>query len=188
MMHSSLISSIDELMKEKDKVVIAIDGGCASGKTTLTSSLAETYECNVFHIDNFFLQPHQRTEARLNTVGGNVDYERFEEEVLVKLSTNESFSYAPYCCKTLDLLPPIYVEPLKLNIIEGVYSMHPNLIKYYDLKVFLEVPYQTQIERITKRNSKMLKRFMEEWIPLEETYFTEMRIKEKCDLIFESVT
>jgi len=183
-MYNSLISSIDKLVKEKDKIVIAIDGGCASGKTTLASSLAETYECNVFSMDNFFLQPDQRTETRLNTVGGNVDYERFEEEILAKLSSNEIFSYAPYCCKTQDLLTPIYVNPLKLNIVEGVYSMHPNLIKYYDLKIFLEVPYQTQIERITKRNSKMLNRFIEEWIPLEETYFTEMKIKEKCDLFF----
>ena len=52
---------IDELLTQKDRVVVAIDGKYTSGKTTLASKLAEIYDCNVFHMDDFFLRPEQRT-------------------------------------------------------------------------------------------------------------------------------
>ena len=55
---------IDMLLEEKDFAVVAIDGKCTSGKTTLASKLAEIYDCNVFHMDDFFLRPEQRTPER----------------------------------------------------------------------------------------------------------------------------
>ena len=70
---------INMLLEEKNFVIVAIDGKCTSGKTTLASQLAEIYDCNVFHMDDFFLRPEQRTPERFAEVGGNVDYERFHE-------------------------------------------------------------------------------------------------------------
>ena len=58
-------SKIDMLLGEKDFVIVDIDGKCTSGKTTLASKLAEIYDCNVFHMDDFFLRPEQRTPERL---------------------------------------------------------------------------------------------------------------------------
>ena len=76
---------IDELWEKKDMIIVAIDGKCTSGKTTSASKLAEIYDCNVFHMDDFFLRPEQRTSERFAEIGGNVDYERFQEEVLFPL-------------------------------------------------------------------------------------------------------
>jgi uridine kinase len=53
---STLRSAIDRLLQQ-DRVIVAIDGKCTSGKTTLASRLAEIYDCNVFHMDDFFLRP-----------------------------------------------------------------------------------------------------------------------------------
>jgi uridine kinase len=52
-----LRKKIDELLMQKDIVIVAIDGKCTSGKTTLAAKLAEIYDCNVFHMDDFFLRP-----------------------------------------------------------------------------------------------------------------------------------
>jgi len=76
---------IDELLTQKDMVIVAIDGKCTSGKTTLASKLTQIYDCNVFHMDDFFLRPEQRTPERFAEVGGNVDYERLQEEVMIPL-------------------------------------------------------------------------------------------------------
>ena len=65
------------LQTDKPRLLIAIDGCCATGKTTLARQLAERYECNLFHMDDFFLRPHQRTEERLAAPGENIDHERF---------------------------------------------------------------------------------------------------------------
>ena len=45
---------INMLLEEKNFVIVAIDGKCTSGKTTLASQLAEIYDCNVFHINLMF--------------------------------------------------------------------------------------------------------------------------------------
>ena len=162
---------IDELLAAKNTVIVAIDGKCTSGKTTLASKLAEIYDCNVFHMDDFFLRPEQRTPERLAEIGGNVDYERFREEVLLPLKSGKAFSYRPFDCSTFTLAAPVTVTPKKLNIIEGTYSHHPYFGNPYDLKVLLTVDEETQRQRILERPTFLHKRFFEEWIPMENRYF-----------------
>ena len=116
---------IDAKLAQKEYVIVAIDGPCTSGKTTLASQLETLYDCNVFHMDDFFLRPQQRTADRFAEVGGNIDYERFYEEVLTPLQKGLPFSYRPFDCSTFTLPEPIQVSPKKLNIIEGTYSHHP---------------------------------------------------------------
>ena len=50
-----LLVRIDRLMAEQERVLVAIDGGSASGKTTLGELLQSVYACPVFHMDDFFL-------------------------------------------------------------------------------------------------------------------------------------
>ena len=97
---------IDTLLEEQTFVIVAVDGKCTSGKTTLAARLAEIYDCNVFHMDDFFLRPEQRTPERFAEVGGNVDYERFQEEVLLPLKSGKAFSYRPFDCSTFTLAAP----------------------------------------------------------------------------------
>ena len=179
-----LFTKIDRMMAEHENVTVAIEGKCTSGKTTLANYLGEIYDCNVFSMDSFFLQPHQRTEERLSQPGGNVDYERFKAEVLDKLKEGREFNYRPYDCSVQKLAPPRKVMPKRLNIIEGVYSMHPTLADSYDLSVYLDISYDEQLARLAKRNNpEMQARFINEWIPLENMYFEQMDVKNRCDLI-----
>ena len=165
-------NQIDKLLSEKDFVLVAIDGKCTSGKTTLAAFLAEIYDCNVFHMDDFFLRPEQRTLERLAEVGGNVDYERFRIEVLNPLKAGKSFSYRPFDCNSCAMADPVYVAPKKLNIVEGTYSHHPYFGDPYDLKILLTVGEETQRQRILQRPAFLHKRFFEEWIPMENQYFS----------------
>ena len=173
---------IDPILAEKDFVIIAIDGKCTSGKTTLAARLAEIYDCNVFHMDDFFLRPAQRTPARFAEVGGNVDYERFHEEVLLPLLSGRGFSYRPFDCKTFTLRAPVPVTPRRLNIIEGTYSMHPYFGDPYDLRILLTVEDETQRQRILQRPPFLHKRFFEEWIPMENRYFAAL-IRDDCIIL-----
>ena len=167
----ALKKKIDELLMQKDIVIVAIDGKCASGKTTLAAKLAQIYDCNVFHMDDFFLRPEQRTPERLAEVGGNVDYERFKEEILIPLQDGKQFSYRPFDCSTFTLANPVTVIPKQLNIIEGTYSHHPYFGNPYDLKVMLTVAPELQRERILQRPAFLHQRFFEQWIPMENRYF-----------------
>ena len=173
---------IDLLLVEKEQVIVAIDGNCAAGKTTLAGQLAQIYDCNVFHMDDFFLRPEQRTAQRYAQPGGNVDYERFREEVLLPLKSGKAFSYRPFDCGSLELTAPVPVSPRKLNIIEGTYCLHPYFGDVHDLKVFLSVTPELQRERIAQRPALLHSRFFREWIPMEQRYFDCFGIPGSCHI------
>ena len=174
---------IDRLLESREQVIIAIDGSCAAGKTTLAARLAEIYDCNVFHMDDFFLRGEQRTAERYAETGGNVDYERFREEVLLPLKAGTPFSYRPFDCKSFTLSTPVAVVPRRLNIVEGSYSRHPHFGNPYDLRILLTVSPELQRQRILERPEHLHRRFFEEWIPMENRYLAHFRLSETSDLI-----
>ena len=182
-----LLVRIDRLMAEQERVLVAIDGGSASGKTTLGELLQSVYACPVFHMDDFFLRPEQRTPERFSEPGGNVDRERFLSEVLLPLREGKAVDYRRFDCKTFTIAPPRRIEPGRLNIIEGAYAMHPDLAPYYDLTVFLAVSAEKQRERILKRNAPaQAKQFFDRWIPLERRYFDALDVQDRYDLVLSA--
>ncbi|MBE0451021.1 MAG: (d)CMP kinase [Clostridia bacterium] len=183
-------NTILEIAKTSDKqLIIAIDGNCGSGKSTLASKLANALDANLFHMDDFYLPEIMKTEERMAEPGGNVDYERFKNEVMVPLLAGSSFMYRKFSCQVQGLGESVFVTPKRINIVEGAYALHPDLIYAYDLKVFMSHDYKTQCDRIMKRNGpEKLKTFIEKWIPLENRYFEALGIKEKCDLVIDTGT
>lgn len=171
---------IDRALKENRQVQIAIDGMCAAGKSTMGRILQSIYSCRLFHMDDFFLQPHQRTADRLAQIGGNVDYERFKKEVLNHLDDREGLEYQIYSCKSQTLDKRIQTSWTPLNIIEGSYSQHPCFGDIWDLRFFCEIDPAEQLNRIRIRNGEaMCQRFKQEWIPKENAYFSAFGIREK---------
>ena len=161
---SIAIARIETLLAERDCVFVAIDGPCTSGKTTFAAMLNRRFGGNVLHMDDFFLRPEQRTPERFAEPGGNVDRERFETEVLT----------------------PLAAGPAQLTIVEGSYSMHPALRGYYDCMICLAVDPAEQLRRLERRNPRMLQRFVDEWIPLENRYFEATNIQAVADLLVDT--
>ncbi len=184
--YEGLSSLIAEAMVQNPSLLVAIDGRCGAGKTTVAKRLSDKFECNVIHTDDFFLSPEKRTPERLSTPGGNIDVERFIIEVMTQLKSGTPFSYRPYDCHTGSFKAPMHVTPTKLTIIEGSYSCHPLLWDSYDLRIFVDIDEQTQLERISARNGKdAVGVFESRWIPLEEKYFEAFSIRERCDAVVE---
>ena len=180
-----LLAKIDSF-NHKETLHIAIDGGAASGKTTLASLLAQLYDCTVFHMDDFFLRPEQRTPERFAEVGGNVDRERFLQEVLLPLSQGQTVQYRRFDCGTFTLQDAVEIDPKRIRITEGSYSCHPDLFPFYDLTVFLDIAPEKQKQRILKRNgAEWGQRFFDEWIPPENTYFDKTDIRNRCNIIIK---
>lgn len=178
---------VDELLKEKSSCVIAIDGRCGSGKTTLANQLVERYDANLFRMDDFYLPFVLQTTQRLELEGGHMDHERFFLEVIDPLLSHKSFTYKPFDCQKQDYKAPIQIFHKKLNIIEGSYSMHPNLISVYDLKIFMTVNPYKQFQRIKQRSGEVkAERFKELWIPMEERYFKEFDIEKQSDFVIDT--
>lgn len=178
-----ILNRIKEIRKERGRCLVAIDGNSGSGKSTLAAQLAAASGATLFHMDDFFLPPQLRTEARLDTPGGNIDSECFVKEIIKGLEKGKTFSYRAFSCKNSS-----YIEKTAphstVNIFEGVYSMHPDWQAELNLKVFLQIPPEVQQDRILHRSGpEQLKKFTELWIPLENRYFEFYGIRESCDYI-----
>lgn len=179
-----LLGSIDALLDLRSHAVIAVDGRCCSGKTTLSAALASRYGCDVVHMDDFFLPFSMRTKERLSQPGGNVHYERILEEVFPLLRSHKPGGYRVFSCSTGEYSPAGYLLGSPLTVVEGSYAMHPELSSYYDLSVFSDVSPKLQQKRLLQRNgAEALDIFLSKWIPLEEAYFSYYRIPEICDYI-----
>lgn len=178
------------LIPSKNKpFILAIDGNCGSGKTTLAATLTSRYDSTIISMDDFFLPFSLRTHKRLEEAGGNIHYERFLSEIAEPLSFNRSkaFDYYKFDCSTGTYTQKIHAVPASLIIIEGSYSMHPKFQSLYDYSVFVTCSWETQIKRIEKRSGKeKLQMFKDYWIPLENRYFSAFNIKKSCSLILET--
>ena len=163
--------------------IVEIYGPESSGKTTLAARLQKDLDCRVFHMDDFFLRPQQRTAERFAQPGENVDHERFLEEVLLPLRSGQPLTYRPFSCAQQQLGAPVTAAPCRLAIVEGAYACHPDLWAYYDLRVFLTVDPETQMQRIEARSgAAKAAQFRDRWIPFEETYFSALDVQARCDM------
>ncbi len=170
-----LLYAIEQQLKAKGSATVVLDGYCASGKSTLIALLSQLYDSAVFHMDDFFLPASLRTPQRLAKAGGNVHYERFADEVLIGLLHGGPFTYGQYDCKT-GRVHQIATAPASVVFIEGSYALHPAFQAAYQkldaIRAFMTVSPEAQEQRILARNGEtMLKRFQNEWIPLEIQYF-----------------
>ena len=182
----ALVERAEALLREKGRAVIAIDGRCGSGKTTLAGLLAAQWDCTLLHADDFFLRPEQRTPARLAQPGGNFDRERFYAEALAPLLAGQDALYRPYDCHAGCLQPPVAAPLRPVILIEGSYCCHPDLWGCYDLHVFVTAPLDVRLARLTRRPGVDLAAFRTRWIPLEEAYFAAERLEERCDILVKS--
>lgn len=187
MNHEMLESAIHALLKRQPRVLIAIDGMAASGKTTLAAALASRFpSCAVVHMDDFTMPFEDRYPGYFEDTLSNADIARFDREVLAPLRRGESACYRPYRCHP----DPGFGEAIRISsgcavvIIEGAYCLHPALFGRYDLRALSLIDEKTQRERILARNGPaQLEQFIAQWIPMENRHIAAHRLRETCDLI-----
>jgi len=180
---SLVFSAVEDLLKTKNRVILALDGMAAAGKTTAANTLAARWNAPVVHMDDFFLPPALRTPARLAEPGGTVHYERFREEVLPGLQADTAFSYRTFDCSVMDYGGIRAIPAAPVVVVEGSYAMHPAFEKYWDISVFFSVDPEEQETRIRRRNGdEDWNTFRDRWIPMENAYHTAFDLPARADI------
>ena len=135
-MNEVYISLIEEI-KALGHGIVAVDGRCGSGKTGFAALCGEKLDCNLIHMDDFYLPPTERAENWRDIPGGNMDFSRLIREVLEPLIRGETVTVRPYDCGAKAFGPERVLPPKAITILEGSYSQHPLLREYYDKMIFL---------------------------------------------------
>ena len=144
--------------------IFALEGKCASGKTTISNNLKNI---TIIDVDEFFLNNDLKTKERLNEIGGNIDYDLYEQ-CLQKIKPNSTITYTIFDCSTQSYSTKT-IDIKEKVLLVGVYSYHQKVRKYIDKLCYLIVNESEQLNRLKQR--KMFDRFINEWVPLENKYY-----------------
>ena len=173
-------------LAERGRIVLAIDGRCGAGKSTLADRLAAQCNGRVRRADDFSLRPEPRTPGRLAEPGGNLDRERMKEGVIDHLRDG-ALRYTPFDCQMMALGEPLSLPAAEVTIVEGACSLHPYFGPYYDLSVFVTADQETRLARIgARKGHNNVENFRTRWIPMEERYLAAFGIEERADLIIDT--
>lgn len=182
-----VIQSIKEKVahsrQKNGKMIIAIEGPAGSGKTTISKILSKEYDAPIISMDDFFLPDTLKTKERLVELDGNVDYDRFQTEVLNHIH-EDSFSYNAYNCKTKTFEEKT-VPTSSYLIIEGVYSSSLRFQEYYDFLLYLDVKRKQQLKILKRRDENVFSKFKQEWLPKEDIFFMVEQPIKRANLIVQ---
>ncbi len=168
------------------RLLVTLDGPCASGKTTLAAELAEVFGACVIHTDDYVIPHAQKTPERLSIPGGNCDADRLAKEVAAPWKQGSLVRYRRYDCRADRLLPEEELPDSPVLIIEGSYCNLPVIRQYADVRLFDGTPEEIRMARLKKRESEAsLRMFMERWIPLENAYFEAYHLPDAECLVLE---
>ena len=138
-------------------LVLALDGRCGSGKTTLANTLARQFPASItLHTDDFYLPPAQRIRGWEKTPCANMDLDRLRDEALRPAYEGQPVQYRAYSCREGAYLPARELAAQPLVILEGSYSHHPLLTGCETLRVFLTCAKEEQTRRLQAREGATL--------------------------------
>ena len=158
--------------EQAGRILVTIDGPCASGKTTLAAKLAAIFGAAVVHTDDFVIPHARKTAERLAIPGGNCDADRLAGEVAAPWKQGDPVVFRRYDCRQDRLLPEEQLPDGWILILEGSYCNLPAIRKYADVRIFLEAPWEIREVRLLERESaRSMQMFRDRWIPLENAYF-----------------
>lgn len=167
-----LLRRIEQLRGDRTSLV-AIDGWGGAGKTTLARWLAERLDATVVCSDDF-----SRPGAP------QWDWDRFGQQILTPLLDGRPARYQRYDWDEDRLAEWHEVEPGGIVIAEGVSISRRELGNPWDLRVWLDCPYEVRLARVVARDGVAQDgNWVEDWVAEEEAYVEDQRPHERADFI-----
>ncbi|MGH3088219.1 MAG: phosphoribulokinase [Rubrobacteraceae bacterium] len=126
-------------------VMVGIVGDSAAGKTTVTRGLVRALgEENVTHVctdDYHKYDRKQRAERNITPLHPECNYVDIMERHLNDLRESCAILKPVYQHKDGTFGPPVYVEPKRFTIIEGLLAFHTREMRdVFDIRIFLDPP------------------------------------------------
>jgi uridine kinase len=141
-------SKIKQIHFKNKPVIIAIDGFGGAGKSTFAKSLKkELRSATIVEVDDFFLFGVQSDADK-----SNFDRSRLVKQVLEPLKNGKPASYQRSIDKYNPLSGYLDVPQVDYLILEGVSSFHPDITKYLDYKIWLDIPAEEAKKRMMNRD------------------------------------
>jgi len=167
-------------------IIVAIDGGGGAGKSTLADGIRDTIEdVAIIRCDDFYRRLrdfHASSFDAREAYETYFDWRRLRDDALVPLRSGKPARYQRYDWSSDRLAEWIETAPREVVVVEGVYSMRPELRAMLDAGIFVETPRERRLRRMLARGHNA-GNWIEPWMAAEDWYFANVRPKEYADLV-----
>jgi uridine kinase len=149
-----IVSRVEELRRERSRVLIALDGRGGAGKSTLARELVRRMprSAQVEH-DWFHLPKDQVSEGR------RFDHERLIAEVISPFRSGApELRFHRYNWGYLAGIPdgyhetPISISDVDVVVVEGVETLHRSLVAHFDLRVWVDTSPEISLAQGMRRD------------------------------------
>jgi uridine kinase len=175
----------DKQDKGAARVLIAIDGAGGAGKSTLARQIKKKRsDAAIIGMDDFY-RPEEasirRTWTSQQGYQNFFDWKRLQDQVLRPLQSGCSPAYQVYDWITNKLNGWKDVALSPIMIVEGVYTIRPELRPFYHISLLVETPKDVCLNRLRSRTDK--EGDIQMWRAAEDWYFANIEPQKNCDLI-----
>lgn len=194
-------------IKKDSPILVGIDGVDASGKTTLADELAtvlRTANRTIIKasIDDFHNPEKIRYARGKNSPEGyyrdSFNYKALQDVLLRPLRYgNLHYQSAVFHYQTdSPVAEPIQkISKNGILIMDGIFLLRPELVRYWDFTIFLDVGFDTTLQRAITRaagterggsKKAVVRKYKERYIPPQKLYFKEVQPKERADVVIDN--
>ncbi len=183
--------------------VVGINGVDTSGKTVFAQALAEFIAARgqpvtLIHGDDFH-HPRAIRNQDADPVRGYIAHAfnlpLLEAELLAPARRGElvdkTLTLLDLDCDTFTLTRRYVIRPDTVVLVEGVLLFRPSIDAYFDLRIFLHVPFDEVLRRVALRDvprygPSIVERYHTRYIPAQQWYLETYRPKERSDFVVDN--
>ncbi len=193
-------------IKKQTPILVGIDGVDGAGKSSFSHTLATALTKFPRTVVTASID-HFHNPAKIRYVKGKDSPEGFYFDSfnydVVKAYLLEPFFKGKGHYRTMafdcekDELMQLEPKPVPNNsilIFEGIFSFRPELLPYWDLKIFLDVTFETSLQRNIQRSApkgaeavqKIKERWKQRYMPGQKIYFQHADPQAKADILIDN--
>ena len=186
-----VLSQIDHLIgaAARSPVVVGIDGQGGSGKSTLAGEfVARAGQGVIVAGDDFYADMPDAQRAALDAAGGYeqyFDWERLRAQVLIPARAGDGvLRYQRYDWARERLGPWVEMPMPDVVVVEGVYTLRPQLLGLLDVKIYVRAAERARLDRQIARGQNSSD-WIARWVAAEDFYVAVCQPWRNADLVID---